>query len=589
MSSDATISKSAGDYFDELPSDLKELVMNSFQMNDINSTSKSVSKTIYKAKKEVLIDRLKTQINFIMPNSLRNEKDNSIKKDLLYYRTAYEDEAKNINEIIDCTNKLNRQLLEPLTSIHRGLKDYKNKISENLKTINNPFKNKKQGLNENEINNVEKNNEYNNNVKVIDNQLDSFEEEANNLLENINIINKGIDNEFKLISDSFNELVESVKSLRKEMVEGIGIFENISPKFEDLNDRETIQKAIISVINPLSKITELINKSKEKLKEVNETPQIKGKQSGNLIDKMKTLCEQLNNKSKIIAEKINETREIINLKRIDLPILKLEEVNAQEINSSINSMKEKIDKTNEENEKIKKDLKEKTKKFINQSRLDLLFIIDSTNSINTFLDDIKKDFLKIIDEIIKKCPTSILHVGFIAYKDLSDLDFGDEYLDIDFIRITENESGKDEILQKIKELKSSGGGDICEDLAGAFKLSLDKDWQGFSKFAVLATDAPCHGSEFHDPEIEDNYPKGDPKNRDIKKYVKEFAEKEIYLFCAEYDDSTKKMFRIFKEIYNKEKKKYSKCQIAVQSGKDLSNTIIEKAIKIYEDNRLEKI
>jgi myosin protein heavy chain len=249
-------------------------------------------------------------------------------------------------------------------------------------------------------------------------------------------------------------------------------------------------------------------------------------------------------------------------------------------------MKEKIDKTNDENEKIKKDLKEKTEKFINQSRLDILFIIDSTNSINTFLDDIKQNFLKIIDEIIKKCPTSILHVAFIAYKDFNDLDFGEEYLNIDFIRITENQNGKDEILKKIKELKSSGGGDVCEDLTGAFQLSLAKSWKGFSKFAILATDAPCHGLEFHDPDIEDNYPQGDREHRDIKKYVKEFAENEIYLFCAEYDVSTQKMFGIFKDIYNKEKKKYSKCQITVQSGKDLSNTIISKAIKIYEENRL---
>ena len=73
-------------------------------------------------------------------------------------------------------------------------------------------------------------------------------------------------------------------------------------------------------------------------------------------------------------EKINETREEINLKRIELPALELEEVNAQDITSNINSMKEKIDKTNKENEKIKEELKKKTEKFINQSRLDILFI-----------------------------------------------------------------------------------------------------------------------------------------------------------------------------------------------------------------------
>jgi hypothetical protein len=304
--------KSAGDCFLELPPELKELVINSLQFNDINSTSKSISKKIYQIKKKVLIDRLKKQINFIMPTSLRDLKDNSIKKDLLYYRKAYEEEVKNINEIIDCTNKLNEQLLAPLLSIHDSLKDYKNKITKNLEKINIPFKNKKQGLNENEISNMDIKN-----VEVIDNQLDSYKEEANNLLNNINIINKGFDEDFKLIQDSFSELVESVKILRKTMFEGIRIFENISPKFEDLNDQETIQKAIMTIINPLSKITELINKSKQKLKEVDKTPQTKDNQNENMIDKMKSICEQLNNKSKIIAEKINETRETINLQRID--------------------------------------------------------------------------------------------------------------------------------------------------------------------------------------------------------------------------------------------------------------------------------
>jgi len=582
MSSDNNkLSKSAGDYFDELPPELKKLVMNTLHFNDINSTSKSVSKNIYQIKKKVLISRLKQQINFIMPTSLRNAKDNSIKKDLLYYRRAYEEEAKNINEIIDCTNKLNEQLYAPLFSIHDGLKKYKNKITENLEKINIPFKNKKQGLNENEISNLDIKS-----FEIIDNQLISYKEEANNLLENISFINKGLDEDFKLIKDSFNELVESVRSLKKAMLEGIRIFENISPKFEDLNDHESIQEAIMNLINPLTEITELINKSKKKLKEVDETPQIKEKQNENMVDKMKTICEKLNHKSKIIAEKINEARETINLKRLELPVLELEEVNVQDINSSINSMKEKIDKTNKENEKIKEELKTKTEKFINQSRLDILFIIDSTNSINTFLKDIKQNFLKIIDEIITKCPTSIMHVGFIAYTDFSELYFGISYKDVDFIKITKNEEGKKEIFQKINELKSDGGGDTCEDLTGAFQLSLKKSWQGFSKFAILATDAPCHGKEFHDPEIEDNYPEGDPEKRDIKKYVQEFAEREIYLFCAEYDKSTEKMFGIFKEIYNQNKNKNSKCQITIQSGKDLNNTIISKAIKIYEENRL---
>ena len=586
MTSNNKLSKSAGDYFDELPLELKQLINNSLQFNDINSTSNNVSKQLYQIKKKVLINSLKLQINFILPTSLRNSKDKSIIKDLIYYRNAYEKEAKIIKEIIDCTNELNEQLYEPLLSIHDDLKKYKKRIIEYLVKIINTFKSKKQGLNIKDIRNKDKNNEYNKNVEAIENQLVSYIEEANNFLENFNCISKGIDKDFKLMQDPFNEFVESVKSLRKVMIESIETFENISPKFEDLNDHVRIQKALSSLIYPFIKIIELINKSIEKLKEFDGTTQKGEIQYDNFVEKMKTKIEQLNNISKIIAKKINETRETINFERLDLLILELGEESIQHINS-INSMKKNIDKTKEEIKKKLEDLKKKTDIFISQTSFDILFIIDSTNSINIFLDDIKKNFLNIIDEIIIKHPDIIINVGLIAYKDFSELDLRDEYLDIDFIRLTENPERKIEIFEKIINLQANGGGDICEDLAGAFELSLKKSWKGISKFAILATDAPCHGIEFHSPEIEDYYPKGDPKKRDIKKYIKEFAEREISLFCIEYDGSTKKMFGIFKEIYNETKKKDSNCQLTIQSGEDLnlSKEIIEKAIKIHDDNR----
>ena len=208
MTSNNKLSKSAGDYFDELPLELKQLIINSLQFNDINSTSNNVSKQLYQIKKKVLINSLKLQINFSLPTSLRKSKDKSIIKDLIYYRNAYEKEAKIIKEIIDCTNELNEQLYEPLLSIHDDLKKYKKRIIEYLVKIINTFKSKKQGLNIKDIRNKDKNNEYNKNVEAIENQLVSYIEEANNLLENFNCISKGIDKDFKLMQDPFNEFVE---------------------------------------------------------------------------------------------------------------------------------------------------------------------------------------------------------------------------------------------------------------------------------------------------------------------------------------------------------------------------------------------
>ena len=80
-----------------------------------------------------------------------------------------------------------------------------------------------------------------------------------------------------------------------------------------------------------------------------------------------------------------------------------------------------------------------------------------------------------------------IYIGFIGY-----LDFMDKMLGLEYINI-ELTTDLNSITQKIESLKSTGGGDIAEDIAGAFEMALAKDWQGISRFAILAADAPCHG------------------------------------------------------------------------------------------------
>ena len=218
----------------------------------------------------------------------------------------------------------------------------------------------------------------------------------------------------------------------------------------------------------------------------------------------------------------------------------------------------------------------KTEDFINKSRLDLLFIIDSTNSTNPYLEDIKKNLNQMIEDIYNNCPTATIYIGFIGYKDFDELDLGEQYIDIELTK------EKEEINQKIKDLEPHGGGDEAEDLAGAFELALNKKWKGFSRFAILATDAPCHGIEFHSPELEDNYQDGDPNGRDIKLFVKNFAENNISLFCVRLTDTTEMMFNIFEKKYQEGKSKESQCQFTVQSCEDICEIITQKACQIYK-------
>ena len=569
---------------DNLPKEFLEAMRNeNVLLVDVNVVKKTLSKVIYDAKKEVLIKPLPTQINFKVPKSLKDSKDVTIKKDLIFYKRAYEEESANINEIINATNMLNNQLLEPLKSIKDILKNYQKDFKTNLSSIHIPYKNKKEGLDSiNSLNLIYNNEEikkqYEENIKEINEEMNSYQKEAINFFKDYSTMNQEITDDIKSFLETFNVLIDSVNNLKKEMINGFEIFENCAPQFEDLNDKERIRKATKAILDPLNKITFLINESQKLLKSAEDNKNASNQNKG-LAQKMIEVCEELRVKATTISGKINEARLKINLNKMQFPALDIKEPNIHVIEKNINEVKTKIEETNKKNEQLKEEVMKKTDEFINQSRLDILYIIDITNSINTYLSDIKNNFTYMINSIINNCPTATIYTGFIGYTDFSELDLGEEYININFTQDSK------EISDKIKELESHGGGDDAEDLCGAFDLALNMEWKGFSRFAILATDAPCHGKEFHNNEVTDNYPDGDRDGRDIKEKVRKLASNKISLFCAKYGETTEEMYEIFKKEYEKGKQKNFDNQFTVEKCENICEIIIKKASDIYKSRK----
>ena len=177
-------------------------------------------------------------------------------------------------------------------------------------------------------------------------------------------------------------------------------------------------------------------------------------------------------------------------------------------------------------------------------RIDVLIIFDITSSMEEYLNKFKDQIRNIIDKLSKKCPTAIIYVGFIGYRDLKDIELGDEYIDIDF---TVNYN---KLEKEIKEIEANGGDDIPEDIAGAFDMALKKKWEGDTRIALLITDSPCHGAEFHNLNEEEDKHLSDQK---IKKKIREFKKKDISLICFKLTKNTDKMFEIFENEYNSQK------------------------------------
>ena len=570
------------DKIKELPPEYRD-AMNSAIIIEFRKVNNKLKDQIYDSKKEELIGKLDTQINFIVPETLKNPKYDTIKKDILFYKNAYESEVTNVNKIIEATNKLNKDLQNPLKEIKEELNRHYKEFKNNLNNIVIPHKGMNEGINAIKNNDIkeEKKKEFENAKIELNKSMDSYKEKAIEFFKDYDIMNKDLISSIQDFLNSFIQLKNSVNELKKEIIGGFNIFENIGPELEDLDDKEKVRQLTEHLLFPLNKITELISKSQSQLKnELNINGKI------DLTKVMMDICNDLKNKSKSISEKINIIRTKINLKNLEIPPLDLKEPEVKKINEGIDNMIRDLDKTKKENKVLQDELLKRTEDFINQSRLDIIFIVDCTNSVNPYLETIKNNFTKMINKIQDECQMATIYIGFIGYKDFPDLDLIGHYMDI---KLT---TKLNLIAEEIKNLKSNGGGDIAEDIAGAFELALNNDWKGISRFAILAADAPCHGDEFHgksNTKNYENYPQGDPKNRDIKEFVRKFAEKNISLFCAKFSDETDLMFDIFSKEYNKAKKPDSKCQFISKTCEDLCHIIIQNAIEVYQINRKEEV
>ena len=359
-------------------------------------------------------------------------------------------------------------------------------------------------------------------------------------------------------------------------------FEKSSSKFNDLNNKEKINKELQKIKNPINNFQSKIKTINELLKPLEEMKN--ENKIGNIkknVEDNKKIRDNLIHKSEIISKAISKIREKYgepeksNIKiDIELPqSIDISNVNKnleEEQNKINKDVKEKIEIINENNEKIKK-----------QTRLDLLFIMDITNSMDLYLDQAKVSICNMIEEIINNCPGIDIYLGFIGYKDFTDLDFGDEYVNLQFT------NDYNAIKNQIEPLKAQGGGDIPEDLCGAFEFAKNKEWEGKSRFAILVTDSPCHGTKYHNftGEGEDNFPEGDKYQRNIEEYIEFFAKNEISLFCLKINSTTDKMFLIFKEIYEKNKKTNSNNQFVIGEGKTLSSVVVENAIKTFQNRK----
>jgi hypothetical protein len=184
------------------------------------------------------------------------------------------------------------------------------------------------------------------------------------------------------------------------------------------------------------------------------------------------------------------------------------------------------------------------KKLYSNISLDLMFIVDSTGSMSSWISTVKNELNKIIDFIKDNNPHAIIRVSFVGYRDYDLTEESKRYSIMDF------SDNIDEVKDFIANVRArGGGGDGPEDLAGGLFRALQQSWaEDSAKYAILICDYPCHGRKYHTCS-DDFFPDGDPAKLVPEDLIYEFGLRNITFYGVKIQRETDQMYEIFSKRY----------------------------------------
>ena len=195
-----------------------------------------------------------------------------------------------------------------------------------------------------------------------------------------------------------------------------------------------------------------------------------------------------------------------------------------------------IDKKKDNIKKIKNILSDMTTNKDNKD-FDLLFLVDATGSMESYIISAKEETKNISKELRNQYPDRNFKYGYIFYRDPID-SIGDTH---EIIDLTDNVNS---IPEKIKKIEATGGGDLPEDWAGAYKLVNEKiSWREGEKVIIHLADAGAHGKRFT---LNDRHPNEEGK---LVQELEKCAEKKINIFGYVIENDARNSFNECSKIY----------------------------------------
>ena len=172
--------------------------------------------------------------------------------------------------------------------------------------------------------------------------------------------------------------------------------------------------------------------------------------------------------------------------------------------------------------------------------LDVVFVIDSTGSMQDEIRQVKTHITKIIKKVRSGQPSPDVRVGIITYRDHAPEEY--EYV-TQYVGITHD---VEEALDFLSDIEAAGGGDHPEAVGdGMFDAIHNMEWREYAeKIVFLIGDAAPHGVGSSDV----SFPQGNPLGHHYERLAKDAHEMGIRFYTVSGSGIDTHGIRVWKEI-----------------------------------------
>ena len=489
------------------------------------------------------------------------------------YKASFEESSKKVIELIyTCRQKL-KGIKQPMEDIKTETDNSYHKFKEALNILAQPLTYVLEGFNIDELRKKELKDK--DKLKRLKELLDQLKETSQKYNTSLKGFNEDTMNLFKSVTETDNTLstfvetkmLEKIKGIPSILNEGIQFLPEISRQINKFNNNILKKKDDTTTERQDfydKKLTEVLKKTKEADDQIYNSNKGIDSYFNELNEKVTNVKNEVLKKGDAYNNYVKELKEygkkIIDIveeirKLFDLEPLKFD-FKDKNIEYPFYEYAKKLNKGFEEIQEIKQEVQKPMKlvmvvfgKQINTVTLDLLFIMDITESMQDLLDETRDSINYILDKIKRDSPGIDVRFAYEGYRDFADLKEGEKYYTVDF------ETDMDVFKKQLENIVAKGGGDDAEDVAGGLYAGYNMSWRSNARYAILIADAPGHGKKYHTKDVEDDYPKGDPNGLVLEDLMKKYVEKNINLCLTTITEYTDLMFKAMKNAYNAESQK----------------------------------